>query len=307
MKFDSRAITVAIALLIAGCGGGGGGGGGDSTSQTPSTPTNPSSNTPPTTTPTTPVVVDTVTFAGTRADFSIARTGSGYTVTDKRSSVGTPIGSAVTTLQFSDITINMTVGAKAAAMGTTDVNALIDLYMASLSRVPDADTVVSLINRRSAGTTMAQLANEFYAQAILNPTLTGYSSSITKTSDFVEAVYKYAFGRTNATAPTAGEVATWSARIDTNGISRGALILEMVEAARSGRGTLGGDASVVSLINNKLAVGRFVAIEQGVNYVSADESLNRRTSIATAVTPTDINAAKALIGFTDASFNLTSG
>lgn len=311
MKFDSRVIAVAIAILVAGCGGGGGGGGGgsDSSSQTPSTPTNPSSNTPPTTTtPTTPVVVETATFAGTRSDFSIARTGSGYMVTDKRSSIGTPVSSTVANLQFSDITVNMTVGTKAAAMGTEGVNALIDLYIASLSRVPDADTLVWLINQRNAGVTMAQLADAFYAQAILNPTLTGYSDSITKTSDFVEAVYKYAFGRTGATAPTAGEVETWSARIDTDTprISRGALILEMVQSARSGSGSLGGNATVVSLINNKLAVGRFVAIEQGVNYIAEAESLNRRTSIATAVTPTDTNSAKALIGFTDPSFNLTS-
>jgi hypothetical protein len=302
MKFDSRAITIAIALLIAGCGGGGGGGGsGNSGGSTNTTTPAPSTSTPPA-----PVVIDTATFSGTRADYSVARAGNGYTVTDKRTGAATTTGSTITTLHFSDIAINLTAGSKAAAMGTTDVNALIDLYIASLSRVPDADTLISLINRRSAGTTMAQFADELYAQAILAPALTGYSSSITKTSDFVEAVYKYAFGRTGASAPTVGEVATWSARIDMNGISRGALILEMVNSARSGSGSLGGVGDVVSLINNKLTVGRFFAIEQGINFLSADESLNRRSAIATAVTPTDINAAKALIGFTDASFNLSS-
>lgn len=305
MKFDSHVVAVAIAFLIAGCGGGGGGGGsGDTTSPAPNTPPNTSTNTPPVTTP---VVIDTVTIAGLRTDYSITRSGSGYTVKNSATSAVTNVDSAVTTLRFNDITINLTAGSKAAAMGTAGVNELIDLYIASLSRVPDADTLVSLINRRSAGLTMAQLANELYAQAILNPSLTGYSDSITKTSDFVEAVYKYAFGRFGATAPTAGEVATWSARIDTNGISRGALILEMVTSARSGSGSLGTDGNVVALLNNKLTLGRFFAVEQGINYNSVDESLNRRTAIATAVTSTDINAAKALIGFTDASFNLTSG
>jgi len=291
MKFDSRAIAVSIALLVAGCGGGGGGGGGGDTS-------------PPAQNP--PVVVDTATFAGTRNDFSIARAGSGYTVTDKRTNAVTNVGSTITTLRFTDITINLTVGSKAATMGSAGVNALVDLYIASLSRVPDADSLASLITRHSAGTTMAQIADELYAQAVVHPALTGYSSAMTKTSDFVEAVYKNAFGRTGATAPTAGDVATWSARIDTDGITRGALILDMVNSARSGSGTLGGDATVVSLLNNKLTVGKYFAIEQGINYNSRDDSRNWRTSISLAVTSSDTTAAITLINMTDTSFNLTA-
>lgn len=246
-----------------------------------------------------PVVTsDTITFSGSRADYSIGRAVTGYTVTDKRTGGETNVSTAIKTLRFSDITINLTAGTEAANMGAAGVDALIDLYIASLGRVPDADSLVSLILRQVAGATMAQFADELYAAAILHPALTGYSASITKTSDFVEAVYKNAFGRTGATAPTAGEVATWSARIDTDGISRGALIREMVNAARSGGG------AVVTLLNNRLAVGRFFAVEQGININSADESLNRRTAIA-ATASTDIDAAKALIGFTDASLNLS--
>lgn len=294
MKFASTALVIALALpLFTGCGGGGGGGGGGS-GDPPNTPT-----------PSPVIIGDTATFAGSRADYSIARTSTGYTVTDKRTNTATSLGSVITTMRFTDITLNLTVGTKATTMmSMSDVNALLDLYMVMLSRVPDANSFVRLMEDSKAGITMTQMANSLYSQAILHPELTGYSDSITKTSDFVTLVYKHAFGRTGASAPTVGELETWSDRIDTDGITRGALMLEMLVAARSGSGSLGGDINVVTLLNNKNLVGKFFAIRQGVNYNSESESLIRRTAIAAAVTSTDTDAAKALIGFTDASFDL---
>lgn len=298
MKLRFHALLLAIVLLVAGCGGGGGGGGGSGGGGGGGN--DPAPSTPPASTP---VTTGIVTFAGSRGDYSVVLAGGNYTVTDRRDSTVIHLdGASTNALRFSDITVNLTIGPKATALGAPARNQLIELYMAMLSRVPSADSLSYWIDQRNAGT-MEQVANNLYAEAIRNPELTGYSAALTKTSDFVTAVYKYAFGRSGATAPTAGQVATWSARIDTHGISRGALVLEMLASARSGSGDLAAPA-VVQLLNNKIAVGEYFGAQQGLNYNSADEALVRTTAIASAITSTDTVTAKALIGFTDANFNL---
>lgn len=290
MRLKSHAAAIALSVVMAGCGGGGGG-----ESLAPADP-------PPTPIPVVPGVAS---FPGSRGDYSIARVATGnYTVTDRRTNgASNVVGTSA--IQFSDMTINLIIGDKATALGIVKVRSLIELYIAFLKQVPDADSLVSWIDRLQGGLTMAQAADELYAQAIRTELVSGYGEQMTNDL-FVTAVYKGVFG---ATAPSPAEVQAWSSRIDkvgiVNGISRGALVLEMLAAARSGN--VPALATATQLLDNKIAVGQYFAVQQGINYNSAEESVSRRVAIAAAVTPTDISAATGLIGFADVSFNLMSG
>lgn len=258
-----------------------------------------------------PLVNGVASIAGSRGEYAIARVASGkYSVTNQVNSSVMNVVDA-TAIGFSDVTINLGIGDKATAVGATRLNSIVELYMALMNQVPDADSLAIWIDKvdpLKGGLTMEQAADELHAQAILVPAETGYSASMLNT-EFVTAVYKNVFGRP---APTQADVQAWSSRLDkvglSPGISRGALVLEMMAAARSGSGDLG-TASVVNLLDNKVTVARYFAVEQGINFNETPESSSssRRAGIAEAVTATDVTAAKGLIGFSDTAFNLSLG
>lgn len=294
MNLKSFLLASILVLPMVGCGGGGGG----TAESTESLPI------------VAPVVNGVASVAGSRGEYAIARVAAGkYSVTNQVNSSVTNVVDA-TAIGFSDVTINLGIGDKATAIGTTRLNAIVELYMALMNQVPDADSLaiwIDNIDPLKGGLTMGQAADQLQAQAILAPAETGYSPSMLN-AEFVTAVYKNVFGRFNSTAPTVAEVQAWSSRLDKvgliSGISRGALVLEMLAAARSGSGDLA-TAPAVSLLDNKVSVGRYFAVEQGINF-NADSS-SRRADIAAKVTATDVTVAKGTIGFSDTAFNLALG
>lgn len=303
MKLNSLAMALVISLLVVGCGGGGGGGSSGNAGGGPTTG-GPTTGGPTTGSPTTntPVVAGVASYAGNRADYSIVRTSTGFTVTDKRNnSVATVTGA--TTIRFTDVRINAGIGDKAVAFGAANLKSLIELYMALMNRVPEAESLGIWIDRLQAGQTMAQLADALHAEAALAPQVSGFSAATTNT-DYVTTIYKNVFGLYGATAPATPDVDAWVARIDKGGDrTRGTLVVAMLESARAGTGALGA-ATVIQLLDNKADVGDYVAARQGITYNVAEESVTRTKTIAEAVSSTDTTAAMALLGFSDSSFNL---
>ena len=296
MRINSLAMAVAIGLLLAGCGGGGGGGGGGGSS--------PATGTPTTGEPATsaPVVGGVATYAGSRSDYSIVRTSSGFTVTEKRNNSVTTVTGA-TSIRFSDMAINLGIGDKAVVFGAERLKSLIELYTAFMNRVPEANSLSAWIDQAQAGQSMAQIADRLHAEAILVPAASGLSAAMTH-SEFVTAVYKNVFGRYGDTAPSPAEVASWASRIDKGGdLTRGGLVITMLAATRAAPGEPG-NAAVIQLLDNKADVGDYVAVRNGVTYNAAEESVVRTKAIAAAVTTTDKSAAMAQLGFADTAFNL---
>ena len=263
-----------------------------------------------------PVVNGVAYVAGSRGEYAITRVAAGkYSVTNQVNSIVTNVVDA-TAIGFSEVTINLGIGDKATALGATRLNAIVELYMALMNQVPDADSLaiwIDNIDPLKGGLTMGQAADQLHTLAILAPPVeTGYNASMLN-AEFVTAVYKNVFGRT---ALTVADVQAWSSRLDKDelslspGISRGALVQEMLAAARSGNGDLA-TAAVVNLLDNKVTVGRYFAVEQGINFNETPDpsssSSSRRAQIASKVTATDVAAAKGLIGFSDSAFNLALG
>ena len=243
------------------------------------------------------------TFTGNRANYTITKTTTGYTVKDNVGSDGTmTFPSTTQSLVFSDYTVNLGVGTKANSIPAADLKLLVELYVAFFNRVPDGDGLSFWIDQFMAGRSIDQIAESFYVAALQASSVTGYSATMTN-SDFVRVIYRNVLGRSGSTAPPDADVAFWAGEIDSGRSSRGSLIRVMLGSAHSfkGNATWGW---VADLLDNKYTVGSYFAVQQGLNFKTATENITRGTAIAAAVTSSATAAALTLIGVND-SFSTT--
>lgn len=240
-------------------------------------------------------------FPEPRANYTIAHSEVGVTVTHITSKVATVVKSA-TRLQFSDMSMNLLVAQNAKTIAEKDLNSLIDLYIAFFNRAPDADGLNYWINSIKSGTSLDQIAASFYQAALAYPVQTGYSANMSN-EDFVRIIYKNVLGRTGTTAPNDSEVKYWADDIR-NGSPKSKLINTMLVSAR----TFASDKEwgwVTTLLNNKVAVGKYFAIEQGLNYNTPEDSITNTMKMVALITPTDVAAAKKTLALSETALNLS--
>ncbi len=238
-------------------------------------------------------------FGGMRANYTITTSAKGFLVTD-RSGFSVEVVNA-DAIQFDDMRINLRVGDKANSIAALDLRSLIDLYVAFFNRVPDADGLGYWIDQFKAGMSMDQIAQSFYSAALLYSAQTGYDASMTD-ADFVRLIYRNVLGRSGATAPPDLDVQYWANELK-NGRSKSNLIGVMLTAARS----FTNDPTwgwVPQLLDNKVAVANYFAVQQGINYNSPEESILNTIAIVKLISSTNITSAKSLIGVADSGFNL---
>ena len=234
---------------------------------------------------------DTLVVAGNRKDFTIMRVGENVQVSDAYSN---DTLNNIERIQFKDATINLTISANAQSIAASDLKMLQELYVAFFNRVPDADGLDYWINQFKSGQSFASIADSFYSAAVQYTSLTGYSTTLSN-DDFVKVVYKNVLGRTGDTAPTASEVDYWSSELANGNATKGSLVSTMLNSAHSFKGNQQW-GWVADLLDNKVAVAEYFAVQQGMNYNTAEDSIAKGMAIAAAVTATDTTAARQLIG-----------
>ncbi len=240
-----------------------------------------------------------------RNNYSIKRTATTFTLTSRGFAGGvTTLLPNQTTVQFSDVSVNLLIGDKSKTIPAATLNSIIELYIAFFNRVPDANGLAYWIDQSKAGMSSDTMANNFYAAAIIYSSVTNYSSTMSN-ADFVKVIYKNVLGRNEVDAQGLNY---WTAALEkpagTPGAeTRGTLIRTIVGTAHNFKG----DPQygwVADLLDNKVAVGTYFAVQQGLNYLTDVDSITNGVAIAAAVTPTDINAAKNRIGVNDPTFDL---
>ncbi|MBC3873144.1 DUF4214 domain-containing protein [Undibacterium flavidum] len=243
------------------------------------------------------------TFAGIRNAYKISKTSTGFSVKEL-SGAGTTVNlSGQTSAKFADVTVNLLVGDKSKTIPAASLKTLIELYIAFFNRVPDADGMSYWIDQIKAGVNVDQLSASFYDAAVQFTALTGYSATMSN-EQFVRIIYQNVLGRSGATAPPDADVAYWAGEL-ASGKPKGFLVATMLNSAH----TFANDPEwgwVPQLLDNKVTVGTFFAIQQGLNYNTSEESISKGMDIAKAVTSTDISLAKTKIGMTDVLFDLTA-
>lgn len=237
------------------------------------------------------------TFSGNRANYSIVKTATGYKVTDKVGTEGINELTAVSTLKFSDYTVNLAVADASTGIPAAQLQSLIELYIAFFNRVPDADGMVYWINQIKNGVSIDAIADSFYAVGVQYTATTGYSSKMSN-DDFITKVFQNMLGRPSVDAEG---MTYWLGRLAKEG--RGPIVRAIIDSAH----TYKGDAQygwVATLLDNKVTVSKYIAIEQGLTYTT--DIVTKSMEIAKTVSSTDTTKAIALLGFTDSTFSMTT-
>ena len=243
---------------------------------------------------------DTASFEGFRGEYSVWGSGTSVTVTDSLGSDGSDLLSGVEVLSFADMHVNLLIGANSRTILPSQLKTLEELYVAFFNRVPESDGLSYWIDQTRAGQSLDSIANSFYGAALLYPTQTGYTSTMSNGS-FVDAIYRNVLGREDGADP--GGLAYWTSRLD-NGASRGELVTTILDSAHSFKGRLD-YGWVADLLDNKAYVAQRFAVEMGLAYNTAEESIAQGMAIADAVTPYSTEAAISLIGVNDGFSTLT--
>lgn len=236
------------------------------------------------------VVGDQAAFTGNRANYTIVKSASGYTVIDGTGVDGTTnLANSIQRLKFGDVTVNLTVSAEAQAINSGELKRLIELYIAFFNRVPEADGLAYWIGRYRAGERIDQISESFYSAAVQYPNLTGYSVTMTP-SEFVRLIYRNVLGRSGTTAPPDEDVQYWAGQLASGAATKGTLVQAMLDSAHTFNGHLTW-GWVPALLDNKYTVGHYFAVQQGLSYNTPETSIARTMEIASAVTPQGIDEA----------------
>ena len=248
-------------------------------------------------------VADTVSLSGPRSRYSLRRAGSTYFITDLNSST-TSSYSNINKIAFSDMSVNLKIVDLLPQLSEAQLQSLIELYIAFFNRTPDADGMVYWMSELINGRSIATIAEDFYQAGRLYPDLTGYSANMSS-ADFIRIVYKNVLGRTGNTAPSDTEVNYWAKELDLGTQSRSNIINAMLVSAR----TFANDATygwVTTLLNNKISVGRFVAIDQGITYLNNQDNISISMATVAAVSASDTSQALATLSLKDTQFSLST-
>jgi hypothetical protein len=148
------------------------------------------------------------------------------------------------------------------------------------------------IDQMSAGQSITQIAEQFYAAGVKYSNLTGFSSEMSN-EDFINVIYRNVLGRSDGA--DAGGLAYWTSQLGDGADTCGSLVKDILFSAHSYK-TNQEWHWVADLLDNKIEVGKTFAITWGLSYNTPEDSISQGMAIAAAVTSTDTATAIALIG-----------
>ena len=247
-------------------------------------------------------VANAANFSAPRANYVLTKLGNQITVTDLVGNTGSQTLVDVSKINFSDMSINVRVGDLAQMMSEANLQSLIELYIAFFNRSPDADGLVYWMEAMQAGASLERVAESFYEAGKLYPQLTGYSDAMSP-QEFIRVVYKNVLGRTGGTAPTDSEVNYWANEISSGRFSKASVINAMLVSAR----TFAQDPEfgwVTTLLNNKVNLGRYLSVEQGISYLSDSDNIGKSMAVIAAISKDDTSQALSLVGLGQDNFSL---
>lgn len=234
-----------------------------------------------------------ISISGLRKDFNVSYKGTSYSVKNINTGV-TQYFSNIDRIRFLDQSVNLKINVESTKIYRRYLDSLLELYIAYFNRVPDADGLEYWISQINNGMSIKQISNSFYSAAIQYSKSTGYSSDMTS-EDFVRIIYKNVLARYGDQAPPQGDIDYWSNQIETNKVTRAELVSTILYSAHSYKDDLKW-GWVPALLENKIRIGRYYAIEQGLSFNAPEDSIIVGAKIVSMVTSTSIADAVSFIG-----------
>ena len=176
------------------------------------------------------------------------------TVHDKVGTGGTDTLSNVQKLQFSDQTTDLTWFTKSAALSADQLQSLVEVYIASFNRAPDAFGLAYWGSRLKDGMSLPDIAKSFFVQ----PEAAAFYPAGQSTQSFVSSVYGNVLDR----GPDAPGLAYWVDGLQSGGVSKESFLLAIINGAKSFP-----DGPDVQTLANKTVVGEHFALTEGLSNI----------------------------------------
>ena len=238
---------------------------------------------------------DTVIYHGSLKGYVLTRNGSVITVADGTSGRdGTDSLTNIEHIQFTDLSVNTTAASTAASISKGTLDSIVQLYAAYFNRVPTATGLSYWVNQVNGGESLSQVAKDFYAAGLQYSQYTGYTAATTNT-DFINLVYNNVLARSGTTAPSTSEIGYWNGLLQSGAIARPDLIATMLTAAHA----FANDPTwgwVSKLLDNKVALGEYVAVTKGIDYLTTSQEFTQSVALLAQVTPTGYANAVTSLG-----------
>ena len=180
-------------------------------------------------------------------------TSSVFTVRGSTSTVGTDTLENIENIQLLDATIETAWFSKTDALTSAQSDSLVELYIASFNRAPDAIGLNYWGGRLYDGMTLPEIARSFFVQP---ETVAAYPSTM-PTQTFVTTVYNNVLSR----APDTEGQDYWVREIDTGSVSRDVFLLAIINGAKASTGS----TTDRQTLANKVSVGNHFAFDSGLN------------------------------------------
>jgi hypothetical protein len=197
---------------------------------------------------------NTAAYQGAARNYQLTFTNgsSAFQVEDKVGAEGTDTIAGFQRLQFADQAIDATIFTKAAALSPAQLGSLVELYVASFNRAPDALGLDYWGSRLHDGMSLGAIAGSFFVQ----PEAAAFYPASQTTQAFVAAVYGNVLNR----APDAAGLDYWVGQLQSGQASKDSFLLAIVNGAKSFPGSA--DTQVLA---NKQSVGSYFALMQGLS------------------------------------------
>ena len=173
-------------------------------------------------------------------------------ILDRAGKGGTDTLSNIELLEFTDATLDMNAFSSLTQLSNDQFKTLVEMYVAYFNRAPDAEGLFFWADTFAEGSTLDQIAGNFFDQ---DETRTIYTDP-SNTDAFVTAVYSNVLGRT----PDQGGFDYWKARLAEGDVTQGAFVLKIIEAAKNS-----GGPSDATYLSNKADLGIYYSAIKGLS------------------------------------------
>ena len=217
--------------------------------------------------------VDRTTFDVAALDTTTTLSNSIFTVRGNFTILGTDALTSIENIHFSDLTLETSWFTKTDALATIQSDSLVEFYIASFNRAPDAIGLNYWGGRLHDGMTLPEIAKSFFVQA---ETVAAYPASMS-TRTFATTVYNNVLSR----APDTEGLNYWAREIDTGSVSKDVFLLAIVNGAKASTGS----ATDRQTLANKVTVGNYFAFDEGLNNTTwGIDVMDSVTSLSSTVT-----------------------
>lgn len=214
-----------------------------------------------------------------RSSFFSVGTYEGFLlVVGNLSSFGTDAIDTVESVSFSDLTFETSWFFKTDALTSSQSDSLVELYIASFNRAPDAIGLNYWGGRLYDGMILPEIARSFFVQ----PEAVAAYPSTMFTRALVTTVYNNVLSR----APDTEGLNYWVREIDTGNVSKDLFLLAIINGAKASTGS----ATDRQTLANKVTVGNHFTFGEGLN--NTTWGIDVMDSVASA--SSTVTAANAL-------------